>query len=77
MPTLRRFDVVGLKNRISELLTPAEAAAALHTTKGVLAVWRSKKRYPLKFVRVGRRIFYRVKDVEEFIELRTYPGVRQ
>jgi hypothetical protein len=76
LPTLRKFDVVGLKNRISELLTPAQTAAALHTTKGVLAVWRSKKRYPLKFVRIGRRIFYRVEDVQKFIELRTDPGVR-
>lgn len=76
MATLRKLDIVGLKNRISDLLTPEQTAAALHTTKGVLAVWRSKKRYPLKFVRIGRRIFYRVEDVQAFIEARTDPGVR-
>lgn len=62
---------------ISVLLNPSEAAARLRTTPGVLAVWRSAKRYPLRFVRVGRRIFYRSTDVEKFLELRTEPGVSE
>jgi hypothetical protein len=74
---IRKFDIVGLKNRISDLLTPTQTAELLHTTPGVLAVWRSKKRYPLRYVRVGRRVFYRVEDVQKFIELRTDPGVRE
>jgi hypothetical protein len=73
----RKFDVIGLKNRIDDLLTPKETADALHTTPEVLAQWRYKKRYPLAFVRVGRRIFYRVADVQKFLALRTDPGVRE
>lgn len=60
---------------ISVLLNPAEAAARLRTTPGVLSVWRCTRRYPLKFVRVGRRIFYRVADIEKFLDVRTETGV--
>ncbi len=74
--TLRKLDIVGIKGRTSVLLTPVEAARILHTTAGTLAVWRSKKRYPLPFVRVGRRVYYRLQDVEKFISLRTDPGIR-
>jgi hypothetical protein len=63
--------------RISALLNPAEAARYLMTTVGTLAVWRSTQRYPLRFVRVGRRIFYRSEDVQKFIEMRTHSGVSE
>lgn len=38
---------------------------------GTLAVWRSKKRYPLNYVRVGVKIFYTLADVQDFIKRRT------
>lgn len=60
---------------ISVLLNPGEAAARLRTTPGVLAVWRSTRRYPLKFIRVGRKIFYRESDIEHFLTLRTHAGI--
>jgi hypothetical protein len=63
--------------RISALLNPAEAAKFLMTTVGTLAVWRSTRRYPLRFVRVGRKIFYRSEDVQLFIDLRTHSGVSE
>jgi len=59
----------------SDLLAPTMAAQFLDTTPSTLAVWRCTKRYPLKFVKVGRRIFYRLRDLEAFIELRTHSGV--
>ena len=59
----------------SDLLAPTMAAQFLNTTPSTLAVWRCTKRYPLKFVKVGRRIFYRLRDLEAFIELRTHSGV--
>lgn len=59
---------------ISELLSPREAAAALHTTCGTLAVWRCTRRKPLRFVRMGRKIFYRVQDLEAFISAQLDPG---
>jgi hypothetical protein len=60
---------------ISVLLAPAQTAELLHTTPGVLAVWRSKKRYALRFVKVGRKIFYRAEDIQNFIEARTHAGI--
>ena len=59
----------------SDLVSPPAAAQFLKTTEGTLAVWRCRKRYPLRFVRVGRKIFYRMRDLEAFIELRTQSGV--
>ncbi len=59
---------------ISPLLSPRAAAKALGTSYGCLAVWRSTRRYPLKFVRIGRKIFYRPEDIQQFIETRVDPG---
>jgi hypothetical protein len=59
---------------ISELLTPAETAKKLHTTYGTLAVARCHRRWPLRFVRVGRKIFYKAEDVQAFIEAQTDAG---
>jgi hypothetical protein len=59
---------------ISELLTPREAAKALRTTTGTLAVWRCTRRKPLRFVRLSRKIFYRVEDVQAYIVSNLDPG---
>lgn len=53
------------------LLTPAETAQILGVKIATLAVWRSARRYPLAYVRVGRRIRYKAEDVQAFIEART------
>ena len=58
-----------------KLLTPAEAAEILGVKVDTLTVWRSTKRYPLPFVRVGRRIKYKAEDVLSFIEARTEGAV--
>jgi Helix-turn-helix domain len=62
---------------ISVLLNSEEVAKLLRTTYGVLACWRSLKRYPLRYVRIGRKIFYRREDVQAFIESRTDNGVSE
>lgn len=54
-----------------ELLTPEQTAALLGLSPGTLMVWRSNRRYPLAFVKVGGRVRYRKQDVEKFIERRT------
>jgi hypothetical protein len=59
---------------ISELLTPREAAKALRTTTGTLAVWRCTRRKPLRFVRLSRKIFYRAEDIQLFINSQLDPG---
>lgn len=55
----------------SKLLSPRETAEILGTTPGVLSVWRTTKRYPLAFVKVGRSVRYRIEDVQAFINSRT------
>jgi excisionase family DNA binding protein len=52
------------------LLTPTRAAELLGVSTNTLACWRSTKRYPLGFVRVGARVRYRVSDLERFINSR-------
>jgi excisionase family DNA binding protein len=52
----------------NNLLTPAQAAEILGVTIGTLAVWRCTARYPLPFVKIGRRVKYRLADINNFIE---------
>jgi hypothetical protein len=59
------------------LLPPAAAAEILHTTEGTLAVWRCEKRYPLRFVKIGGKVFYRMTDIEKFIESRMRSGLSE
>jgi hypothetical protein len=57
-----------------ELISPADAAATLHIKKQTLAVWRCAKRHPLPYVKVGRRVFYKRRDLERFVERNTLTG---
>ncbi len=51
----------------SKLKTALEASERLKVTPETLAVWRSTRRYPLPFVKMGSKIFYRESDLETFI----------
>ena len=66
-----------MTTQISTLLRPARAAEILDTSVGVLAVWRSTKRYPLRYCKIGSKIFYRAEDLQDFIERRTHSGVSE
>jgi excisionase family DNA binding protein len=57
---------------MNTLLTPAEVARYLGVTIGTLSVWRCTGRYPLNFIKVGRRVMYRQSDVENFVNGRGY-----
>ena len=57
---------------MNTLLTPAEVARYLGVTVGTLSVWRCTGRYPLNFIKVGRRVMYRQSDVENFVNGRVY-----
>lgn len=50
------------------LLTPQKTAETLGVAIGTLAVWRCTARYPLPFVKIGRRVMYREQDISDFIE---------
>ena len=52
----------------TKLLSRAEAAKFLGLAEQTLAVWASEKRYPLPFMRIGRRVLYKLSDLEKFIE---------
>jgi hypothetical protein len=49
------------------LLLPSQVAKMLNVTYGTLAAWRHNRRYPLVYVRIGRKIYYRRQDIEAFI----------
>lgn len=50
------------------LLSPVQAAELLGVKEQTLANWRSTKRYPLPYVKIGRNVKYRLGDVENLIE---------
>lgn len=56
------------------LLTPSETARILGVKEDTLTVWRCTRRYNLPFIKVGRLVRYRPKDVAEFIERQTIAG---
>ena len=53
------------------LLTPEQAAGFLGVTAGTLNVWRTTRRYPLPYVKCGRKVMYRAEDLERFAASRT------
>jgi len=53
------------------LLTREEAAAILGVRPQTLAVWASAQRYDLPFIKVGRCVRYRMRDLQAFIDRRT------
>ncbi len=58
-------------NTADKLLDQDQAAKTLGVSPGTLQVWRSTKRYPLAFVKVGRLVRYRESALQAFIEART------
>jgi hypothetical protein len=54
-------------NSAQALLTPKQTADLLGVTEGTLSVWRSAHRYPLTYIKVGGRVMYRFRDIEQFI----------
>jgi hypothetical protein len=61
----------------STLLDTEQAAKLLRVKSHTLEVWRCNKRYPLKFVSIGSKIFYRDQDIEEFIQSRVQSGTSE
>jgi predicted DNA-binding transcriptional regulator AlpA len=53
------------------LLSETQAAEILGVATGTLQVWRSTKRYPLEYVKVGRLVRYRQSALDTFTQSRT------
>ena len=60
-----------MKPERDPLMTENQAAELLGVKPTTLQVWRSTKRYPLEYVKVGRLVRYRLSALEEFVALRT------
>jgi hypothetical protein len=58
------------------VLSRKAAAAFLGVSPRSLAVWACTKRYPLRFIKVGRLARYRLSDLEAFLASRTV-GVQE
>jgi predicted DNA-binding transcriptional regulator AlpA len=55
---------------VEKLLNERQAADALSISAGTLSVWRTTKRYPLRYVKIGRAVRYRESDILNFIASR-------
>ena len=54
-----------------ELISRKQAAAYLDVAERTLAIWKSRKRYDLPVVKMGRLAKYRKSDLDAFIARRT------
>lgn len=55
----------------ASLVDDKTAAAILDVSPGTLSVWRSTGRYNLPFLKIGRKVRYRLADLEAWMERRT------
>jgi excisionase family DNA binding protein len=63
-----------MKMANTELWTRETAAAYLDLAPQTLAAWASTRRYPLRYVKVGRLVRYRKSDLDDFLAKRTIGG---
>ena len=61
---------------LPRLMTPKQAAAVLGVSPGTLSVWRSTRRYPLSYIKLGRLVRYAEEDISAFLEKRRVRGNR-
>ena len=54
----------------TKLLTTEQTADLIHVVPGTLSVWRSEGRYNLKYIKIGRKVFYDESDIQDFLEQR-------
>lgn len=54
-----------------QLLSPAETAEYLKTTVGTLAVWRTTGNPAIPFIKIGRKVLYKKKDVDKWLDSKT------
>lgn len=56
---------------MQERLPHREAAEYIGVTSDTLNVWRSEKRYPIPYLKVGSKVYYWKKDLDAWLESRT------
>ncbi len=60
------------ENIADPLRTEDESAQYLGVKPTTLQIWRSTKRYPLPYIKVGRLVRYRQSALEAFLVSRTH-----
>ena len=58
-------------DRPVELLTTAEAASYLRTTPGTLTTWRCTKARTIPYIKRGRSVLYRRRDLDAWLDAQT------
>lgn len=68
-----------LDSRLGEIyLNAKQTAIRLDTTPECLAVWRCQNRFPtLQWIKRGRRVLYRLSDVNRFLDSCAYGNVKE
>ena len=61
-----------IATRRDPLLTAAQVSAQIGVKPETLEVWRSTRRYPLDFVKVGKLVRYRQSAVDRFLSCLLY-----
>ncbi len=56
---------------MDKLLSTDQTSDFLGITKDTLAVWRTTKRYPIPYIKVGHLIKYKLSDLERWLDSRT------
>ena len=51
-------------------LTNDEAADYLGVARATLSTWRCTKRYPLPYIKLGRKVCYLKSDLDRFVQSR-------
>lgn len=54
-----------------------ETAKKMRVTPETLAVWASTKRHDLPYIKIGRKVYYRLSDINNLIKSRTIRIVNQ
>ena len=57
---------IEITNQSEILLTRKEAADFLGYSEKTLAIWKCVQRYPLPYLKIGRKIRYKLADLEHF-----------
>lgn len=57
-----------------QLLDDTQAAAFIQVSPQTLPVWRSTGRYAIPYIKVGRKVRYRIEDLRAWLDSRTVHG---
>jgi excisionase family DNA binding protein len=70
-PNLRNMDADESKSMDTDaLLTPEDVARKLVVSEETLTAWRCTRRQHIPFVKVGRLVRYRARDVDAYLDER-------